>query len=88
MPDAPGRQPALARQAFLRPEFAHLYPEITPSVWRVADVVVDIIIAHRLQRGDVRFITRDRVLLEEHFAFRYGTPPGTGGEGRRPSDQG
>jgi hypothetical protein len=70
----------------LRPEFAHLYPEITPGAWRVADVVVDTVLAHRLQRGDTRFMTRDRVLPEEHFLFRYGSPAGTGGEGRRASD--
>lgn len=58
------------REARLRPEFAHLYPYLTPGVWELASVLVDRVVAAVLGRPDGKFISRERALDPEHFEFR------------------
>ena len=63
-----------AREARLRPEFAKLYPYLTPGVWEPAAVLVDRVVANILGRPQGRFISGERALDPEHFEFR-GSPP-------------
>jgi hypothetical protein len=63
-------QPVLrSREARLRSEYAHIYPGLIPGIWELAAVVVEKVIAWRLQlrRG---LVDRDRVLDPRHFDFR------------------
>jgi hypothetical protein len=57
------------REARLRREFAHIYPCLVPDVWELAAIVVDKVLAWRLQqrRG---LVGRDRVLDPRHFDLR------------------
>jgi hypothetical protein len=57
------------RQARLRPEYAHIYPCLVPDIWELAAVVVEKVIAWRLQqrRG---LMERAQVLDPRHFDFR------------------
>jgi len=75
------------REARLRPEHAHDYPEIRPERWEPAATVADRVLAGWLLRGNLLAI-RGRVLLEEHFEFRGGTERGGEREGARPRRQG
>jgi hypothetical protein len=75
------------REARLRPEHAHEYPEIRPERWEPAATVADRVLAGWLLRGNLLAI-RGRVLLEEHFEFRGGTERGGEREGARPRRQG
>jgi len=52
------------REARLRPEYAHLYPWLSPDVWDLAVVVVEKVIAGRLQR-------RKEVVERERLKPRY-----------------
>ena len=61
-----------AREASLRPQFAGLYPYLTPGQWEPAAVLSDRILAHVLGRTGGRFITSDRALDPAHFEFRGG----------------
>jgi len=76
-----------SREARLRPEHAHEYPEIRPERWEAAATVADRVLAGRLLRGNLLAI-RGRVLLEEHFEFRGGAERGGEREGARPRRQG
>ncbi|HZA97944.1 MAG TPA: hypothetical protein VE399_04150 [Gemmatimonadales bacterium] len=73
MPDdypRPKDQPVpLAREARLRPEYSQFYPCLVPNMWELAAIVVEKVIAWRLQqrRG---LVDRDRVLDPRHFEFR------------------
>jgi hypothetical protein len=58
------------REARLRPEFATLYPYLTPGVWEPAAVLSDRVVASILGRPGGRFISRERALDPEHFEFR------------------
>jgi hypothetical protein len=58
------------REARLRPEFAALYPYLSPGVWLPAAVVSDHVIGAILGRPDGRFMNRERALDPEHFEFR------------------
>jgi len=71
------------REARLRPEHAHEYPELRPERWERAATVADRVLAGWLLRGNLLAI-RGRVLLEEHFEFRGGTERGGEREGARP----
>ena len=62
------------REARLRPEFADLYPYLTPGVWESAAVLSDRVVANTLGRPDGHFIVGDRALDPERFEFR-GTQP-------------
>jgi hypothetical protein len=58
------------REARLRPEFAALYPYLTPGEWESAAVLADRVVAHVLGRPDAPFIRGDRALDPAHFEFR------------------
>lgn len=58
------------REARLRPEFAGLYPYLTPNVWDSAAVLADRVVAHLLGRPDGHFVTGERALDPVHFEFR------------------
>lgn len=60
------------RQARLRPEFAGLYPFLTPGVWEPAHVLAMRLLASALSRGIAT--PRGRLLDDRHFEFREGTP--------------
>jgi hypothetical protein len=75
------------REARLRPEHAHEYPEIRPERWEPAAMVADRVLAGWLLRGNLLAI-RGRALLEEHFEFRGGTERGGEREGARPRREG
>ena len=83
MSDLPGRE------ARLRPEFAHLYPAITPDLWESAAVLADRVVSLLLRSPGSRFIATDRILPPEHFDFRGDAPrPGSLPEGQsRRGDQ-
>jgi len=57
------------REARLRPDFAHLYPGLTPGRWEPASRIAEAVLANVLlrQMGDVPQPDR---LDEAHFEFR------------------
>jgi [ribosomal protein S18]-alanine N-acetyltransferase len=65
------------REARLRPEFADLYPTLTPGQWEPAARVAEVVLARLLLLEISEAPLRDRVLNEEHFEFRGETPDGT-----------
>jgi hypothetical protein len=65
------------REARLRPEFAHLYPTLTPGQWEPAARVAEVVLARLLLLEISEAPMRDRVLNEEHFEFRGETPDGS-----------
>jgi hypothetical protein len=69
------------REARLRPQYADLYPTLTPGLWEPAARVAEVVLARLLllEISD----TPDRVLPEEHFEFRGETPDGTPRPGAR-----
>jgi hypothetical protein len=62
------------REACLRPEFAALYPYLTPGVWESSAVLADRVIANILARPNAHFISRERALDPAHFEFRGSRP--------------
>jgi hypothetical protein len=62
------------REARLRPEFADLYPTLTPGQWEPAARIAEAVLARLLllQISDVPL--QDRLLNEEHFEFRGESP--------------
>jgi hypothetical protein len=71
------------REARLRPDHAHRYPDVRPERWEPAATVADRVLAGRLLRGSL-IAMRDRVLPDEHFEFRGGTARGGERQGSRP----
>jgi hypothetical protein len=71
------------REARLRPEHAHRYPDIRPDRWEPAATVADRVLAGWLLRGNLIAI-RGRVLLDAHFEFRGGCDRGGERGGARP----
>ena len=59
-----------AREARLRPEFAGLYPYLTPGVWEQAAVLAYRVMASILGGPNARFISKERALDPAHFDFR------------------
>ena len=59
------------REARLRPEFAHLYPGLTPGRWEPASRIAEAVLANVLlsQMGEAPQQAR---LAEAHFEFRGG----------------
>lgn len=53
----------------LRPEFASLYPGLDPGVWETATELAE----HTIQPSP-GFMLSNRILPDEHFEFRGGTP--------------
>jgi hypothetical protein len=66
------------REARLRPEFAHLYPELIPGQWEPASRIVEVVLAHYLLQ-QMAADPMERALQESHFEFRGGAqePPRT-----------
>jgi hypothetical protein len=62
------------REARLRPEFAHLYPTLTPGLWEPAARVAEVVLARLLLLEISDAPIQDRVLNEEHFEFRGDAP--------------
>ncbi len=62
------------REARLRPEFADLYPELTPGQWEPAARIAEVVIARYLMLQTHGFPS-DRVLDETHFEFRGDAEP-------------
>jgi len=75
------------RQARLRPEYAPLYPDLTPGVWVPACTLRDFILERGLYQRRTGLPSERRLLLESHFEFRGGPlsrhPSWTGPHERR-----
>jgi hypothetical protein len=65
------------REARLRPEFADLYPTLTPGQWEPAARVAEAVLARLLLLEISEAPLKDRVLDEKHFEFRGETSDGT-----------
>jgi hypothetical protein len=59
------------REARLRPEFAHLYPELTPDRWEPASRIAEVVLARYLLQ-QLASDPMERALQESHFEFRGG----------------
>lgn len=64
------------REARLKPEYAELYPTLTPGQWEPAARVAEAVLARLLLLEISEAPVQDRVLQEEHFDFRGETPSG------------
>ncbi|HXE57062.1 MAG TPA: hypothetical protein VNK43_03615 [Gemmatimonadales bacterium] len=69
-----GRQASAGREARLRPEYAALYPTVTPGVWEPAGDIALRVLLQLIQQGRMASV-RDRILNDEHFEFRGRGPP-------------
>jgi hypothetical protein len=72
----------------LRPEFAGLYPGLDPGVWETAtDIAARLLAQHVIQPSPGHMLS-NRVLPEQHFEFRGGSPRGSpwSGRGSRATD--
>ena len=67
------------REARLRPEFAHLYPGLTPGRWEPASRIAEAVLANVLLQQMGEAPLPERLLDEAHFEFR------GGGEADRPA---
>jgi hypothetical protein len=65
------------REARLRPEFADLYPTLTPGHWEPAARIAEVVLARFLLSQISEAPLQDRILDERHFEFRGETPDGT-----------
>ena len=74
------------REARLRPEFAHLYPGLTPGRWEPASRIVEAALANVLLHEMGEAPLPERLLDEAHFEFRGGADPARSSRGRRASD--
>jgi hypothetical protein len=63
------------REARLRPEFANVYPELTPGQWEPAARIAEVVLARFLLLQQTTGAPGDRALDETHFEFRGGTDP-------------
>ena len=67
------------RQARLKPEFAGLYPPLTPGVWEpAAEMGARVLLWQLQQKGTAALGTR--LMDERHFEFRGGWSRGTATE--------
>jgi len=64
------------REARLKPEFADLYPALTPGQWEPAARVAEAVLTRLLLLEISEAPLQDRVLREEHFEFRGESPDG------------
>jgi hypothetical protein len=67
------------REARLRPEFAQLYPTLTPGEWEPAARIAEAVLANLLLHQMTDSPSPDRLLPEQHFEFRGGAEPDRGG---------
>ena len=65
------------REARLKPEYAELYPTLTPGQWEPAARVAEAVLARLLLLEISEAPLQDRVLQEQHFEFRGETPSAT-----------
>ncbi len=70
------------REAKLKPEFAHLYPNVEPGVWLIAATVAEYLLSRIAIQGGPDPQIEVRVLNDEHFEFR-GDGAGVGRVGKR-----
>ena len=61
-----------AREARLKPEFAHLYPPLKAGEWEQAAVMAEKLVAWLLNTKRHGYISSERLLRPEHFDFRGG----------------
>ena len=66
------------REARLRPEFADVYPELTPGQWEPAARIAEVVLARYLLQRMTDAPPADRELDETHFEFRGGAGPERG----------
>ncbi|HEV7366362.1 MAG TPA: hypothetical protein VGN76_11000 [Gemmatimonadales bacterium] len=64
------------REARLRPEFADLYPTLTPGQWEPAARIAEVVLARLLLLEISEAPIQERILNEAHFEFRGETPDG------------
>jgi hypothetical protein len=69
------------REARLRPQYANLYPDLTPGLWVPACVLAEFVLERGLYQRRSGSPSARRLLVESHFEFRGGQPP----EASRPS---
>jgi hypothetical protein len=74
------------REARLRPEFAHLYPGLTPGRWEPASRIAEAVLANVLLHKMGEAPQPDRLLDEAHFEFRGGGDADRASRGDRVSD--
>jgi hypothetical protein len=74
------------REARLREEFAHLYPELVPGQWEPAARIVQVVLARYLLQRMADAPVADRALNEAHFEFRGGADPPRFGRRQRADD--
>lgn len=60
------------REARLRPDFAHLYPGLTPGQWEPASRIAEAVLANLMLQQLGEAPSTDRLLPEQHFEFRGG----------------
>ena len=62
---------ARGREARLKPEFADLYPGLTPDTWMPVETLLrHVATLLQTRRGEPEVITGERLIREEHFEFR------------------
>jgi hypothetical protein len=67
----------MRREARLRPEYAPVYPTLTPDVWQGAAMLSEMVAALRQLTAPRDAVLQDRVLPDAHFDFRGGLPRST-----------
>jgi hypothetical protein len=75
------------REARVRPEFADLYPELTPGQWEPAARIAEVVLARYLLRQMTEGSSADRALDETHFEFRGGVDTERGPLRERAADR-
>jgi hypothetical protein len=75
------------REARLRPEYADLYPELTPGQWEPAARIAEVVLARYLLQRMTDSPPADRALDESHFEFRGGAEPDRRDLRRRAADR-
>ena len=73
------------REARLRPEFAHLYPGLTPGRWEPASRIAEAVLANVLLHEMAEAPLQGR-LDDTHFEFRGGSEPERASRGDRQAD--
>lgn len=74
------------REARLRPEFAYLYPGLTPGQWESAARIAEAVLANLMLQEMAEAPASERVLPEEHFDFRGAVPGPRAGRKNRTAD--
>jgi hypothetical protein len=73
------------REGRLRPEFAALYPDLTPGIWVPACTLTDFVLERGLYQRLTGSPAKHRALSEGHFEFRGG--PSRGATWAGPDDR-